>query len=183
MKLRHVLTLLLVLATAFALVGCRDDAAVEDAANTAAAPDARPAPDFTLTALDGSTLSLSALRGDVVLVDFWATWCGPCKYAMPGLQKLHETYGDKGVRVIALSVDQKGVEVVRPFIEANGYTFPVAMADEAVRRAYGGIPSIPTTVVIRPDGTVFEVLVGAHPYEDYEKVALAARGGDTATEQ
>lgn len=187
MKIRSSLLLALLLSGVFALVGCGGDAGDETATTAetetpAATTDARLAPDFTLTALDGTTLTLADMRGDVVLVDFWATWCGPCKVAMPGLQKLHEEYGTKGLRVLAFSVDQKGEAVVRPFIEQNGYTFPVALADEATRRAYGGIQSIPTTVIIRPDGTVYDLMVGAHPYEAYEKAFLAARAGETHTE-
>jgi thiol-disulfide isomerase/thioredoxin len=187
MKIRSSLLFVLLLSGLCGLVGCGGDAGDETATTAetgtpAAKTDARMAPDFTLTALDGTTLHLADMRGDVVLVDFWATWCGPCKIAMPGLQKLHEEYGAQGVRVLALSVDQKGETVVRPFIEQNGYTFAVALADEATRRAYGGIQSIPTTVIIRPDGTVHDMMVGAHPYEAYEKAVLAARAGETHTE-
>ena len=120
-------------------------------------------------------MHLADLRGRVVVVDFWATWCGPCRLVMPSLQKINDTYGGQDVTVIALSVDQKGLAVVEPYIADKGYTFAVAMADQKTRMAYGGISSIPTTFVIGPDGTVQATLVGAHRYEDYEKAVLSAR--------
>ncbi|MBK6899323.1 MAG: TlpA family protein disulfide reductase [bacterium] len=103
------------------------------AAARAAPAAAAGVPDFTVTTLEGKTLRLSELRGQVVVVDYWATWCGPCRIAMPHLQKLHEEYQSQGVTVLALSVDQKGPSVVVPFIRQNGFTFAVAMADERSR--------------------------------------------------
>ena len=176
-----IITLLVLL---LVLAGCKGgeqaetvEVAAEPAAvETAAAPSA----DFTLTALDGSSVSLAEYRGDVVIVDFWATWCGPCRMVMPHLQAIHEEYADKGVRVVALSVDQAGPDTVRKFIEQNGYTFPVAMASRELAEAYGGVASIPTTFIIGPDGAIAHKMVGVHPKAEYlaavEKAKSAAGG-------
>ena len=153
----------------------KSDGRAAAAETTPAAATSKQAPDFELKTLDGGSVHLADLRGRVVVVDFWATWCGPCRLVMPSLQKLHDTYGAQDLTVIALSVDQKGPSVVEPYIADKGYTFDVAMADQKTRMAYGGISSIPTTFVIRPDGSVQATLVGAHRYEDYEQAVLAAR--------
>ncbi len=145
------------------------------AANATQAAAEAGVPDFTVTTLDGKTLRLSDLRGQVVVVDYWATWCGPCRIAMPHLQKLHDTYKSQGVTVLALSVDQKGPAVVKPFIQSNGFTFPVAMADEQAASAFGGFSSIPTTVIVRPDGRVHTTFTGVRSYEEYVTAVQAAR--------
>ncbi len=181
---RHIaLIALLVLLTA--LVGCKDEGTPEAASHEADAPAAEtvaataaPAKsnlDFALTGLNGDSVALADHRGDVVIVDFWATWCGPCRMVMPHLQSIHDELADQGVRVIALSVDRKGPDVVKQFIARHGYTFPVAMANMELVKAYGGVPSIPTTFVMAPDGTISEKMVGVHSKADYLAAVERAR--------
>ncbi len=165
----------------FAGAGCAGNG--EEAAATAgetqavetAAVAVAPSTDFVLNDLTGGELKLADYRGEVVILDFWATWCGPCKMVMPYLQKIHEDYAEEGIRVVALSVDRKGPAVVRQFIDQSGYTFPVAMAGAELQKAYGGIRSIPTTFIIGPDGQVAEQMVGAHPMNDYLAAARRAK--------
>jgi len=175
------LTLLLSLVI---LAGCNDgeQAEVADAAEEAAVTveAAVPSIDFQLTSLDGDALNLADHRGRVVIVDFWATWCGPCRMVMPHLQKIHETYADQDVRVIALSVDRAGPATVKAFIAKNKYTFPVAMADANLVRAYGGVPSIPTTFIIAPDGSIAEKMVGVHSEADYLAAVKKAKSATGA---
>ncbi|MBK7702915.1 MAG: TlpA family protein disulfide reductase [bacterium] len=184
--MKLLLTTLLILAFATTGGGCGEAKAPPAANATQAAAAAAPAaatgvPDFTVTTLEGKTLRLSDLRGQVVVVDYWATWCGPCRIAMPHLQKLHDTYKTQGVTVLALSVDQKGPSVVVPFIRQNGFTFAVAMADERSASAFGNFSSIPTTVIVRPDGRVHTTLTGVHPYEEYVAAVKAARAAAPGT--
>ena len=105
-----------------------------------------------------------------VLVDFWATWCGPCKMAMPHLQEIHEKYGDKGVTIVAVSVDQGGEKVVRQFIQKHGYTFEVVLTDRQIEQKFGGFLGIPTTFIIDPDGLVYKRFTGYQDKSVYQKL-------------
>lgn len=113
-------------------------------------------PDLTLTLLDGGTLRLPDLRGQIVFLNFWATWCVPCLEEMPALQALHETRSDDGVRVIAVTDPTAGQteEEIRGFVQQLDLTLPVALeADAEVYRRFH-VLQIPTTYIIDPTGTV-----------------------------
>lgn len=125
--------------------------------------DAVRAPDFNLTALDGRTVRLSELQGQVVILDFWATWCGPCRMALPHLQDIHDRFSDKGVAVVAVAMDDGGERVVRPFVAKQGLRFPVVLPDDDVVRDYGPLRGFPTTVVIGPDGKIHRRYLGYQP--------------------
>lgn len=132
------------------------------------APEARSdlrgkqALNFELETLGGGTVSLESLRGKVVLVNFWATWCGPCRIEMPMLERVYQEYGDKGLEVVAVSV-QEPREDVEPYIEEYGYTFPVLLdPDGAVGNAYR-TASIPTSIIIDREGTIIHHFVGIRP--------------------
>jgi peroxiredoxin len=118
------------------------------------------APDFTLDDLAGKPVALGSYRGKkVVLLDFWATWCGPCKVALPGLQDLSDRYGERGL--VVLTVDQREKpEQVRSFIERKQYSFGVVLdADGEVSDHYG-VRGIPTSVLIDKQGIVRSIHVG-----------------------
>lgn len=118
-----------------------------------------PAPDFTLTGVDGNQVTLSDLEGQVVVLDFWATWCSPCVEGLPELQALHERYADRGVVVLAINIEEKPEEV-RDFLAGRSYTFPVLLdADAQVTNQYG-VQAIPHHVVIRQDGEIYAVPLG-----------------------
>ncbi len=123
-------------------------------------PDLGRAPDFTVVTLDGDTLRSAELEGQVVVVNFWATWCGPCRLEMPSLQSLHEDRADEGVVVIGLSTDVGSAEPIRAYAEELDITFPVARATNDHRRAFGGIQGIPTTFLIDRTGVVRHRVVG-----------------------
>jgi peroxiredoxin len=113
-----------------------------------------PAPDFVVETLDGDSVRLSDLRGQVVLVNFWATWCLPCRVEMPGFQRVWEDYGDRGFVIVGLSVD-RGVrsDVVR-WVNDRSLTFPIAFAPGAVVRSYGGGSVLPTSILIDREGRI-----------------------------
>lgn len=92
------------------------------------------APDFALTDLDGKTVKLSNFDGNVRIVDFWATWCPPCRKEIPHFQKLHETYGDKGLTIIGISLDQNGAEAVKPFAEQMKMTYTSLIGNPSTLR-------------------------------------------------
>ena len=136
-----------------------------------------PAPDFTLKDIHGAEVQLSSLKGKAVLVDFWATWCGPCRKVMPDLQALSEKYSGK-LEVLAVSLDQDPQSAVPPFADKHGLTFTL-LADSRgpqVAQQWGGIRSIPTSFLVDPDGRVVHRWVGGHARDVYEKEIVKALG-------
>lgn len=129
-----------------------------------------PAPDFAVTDLQGRVVQLSKLRGKVVVVNFWATWCGPCRMEIPGLVKLYDRYREKGLEIVGLSLDNAGPDVVKTFIKEHRIPYPVAMATSEVRRRYGHPRSIPTTYFIDRRGRIAKRQVGYMPENMLEKV-------------
>ena len=113
------------------------------------------APDFTLTALDGTPVSLTDLRGKVVLLNFWATWCPPCKAEMPDLNALHEKYGaEQDFVVVGVNVEEDA-EAVKPFVEQHQLAFPILLdRDSHVTTQLFGVRPLPTTFIIDREGFI-----------------------------
>jgi peroxiredoxin len=132
------------------------------------------APDFTLRDLDGNALSLSGLRGRVVLLDFWATWCGPCRMQMPHLEKLHREFGGRGLVVIGINVAEPP-DLVRRFLDANRFTFTALLDPNRVVAARYQARFIPTTVFIDAEGRVAVVQYGWGNEQDL-RMALKKAG-------
>lgn len=127
---------------------------------TGVGPDLGRVPDYAFIALDGREIRSDDLRGQVVVVNFWATWCGPCKLEMPALQKLHEDRAAEGVVVIGLATDAGRGDAIPGFLAERGIDYPVGRATNAHRSAFGGISAIPTTFIIDRDGVVHHRVVG-----------------------
>ena len=131
-------------------IGCKREAPKEK----------RPlAPDFTLTSVDGKTITLSQLRGKVVLLDFWATWCAPCRLAIPHLNDLYKAYRERGLEIIGLSLDKGSPERVRKFAHNMGIEYAIIMANDDLVTKYG-ISPIPTTYLIDRKGYISNKWVG-----------------------
>ena len=118
------------------------------------------APDFTVQTLAGNEVTLSDLRGQVVLVNFWATWCPPCRLEIPGFQRVYDDYRDKGFTVVGLSTDMGSPDLVRRFVTDVGITYPVGMATEEMRRLYGGVDALPESFLLDKTGHVRKMVAG-----------------------
>jgi len=141
----------------------------------AEAPLAAPvAPNWKLADLDGHAVGSEQLKGKVVILDFWATWCGPCVGEIAGYIELQKKHAAEGLVIVGVSVDQAGPEVVRKFVKAKGINYVVAMADDAVTDAFGGMDAIPTTFLIDRAGRIINRKVGAMPHEEYAKLVEQA---------
>src|SRR5437870_6978121 len=138
----------------------------------APADSVSPAPAFVLRDLDGKTVRFSDFRGRPVVLDFWATWCQPCRASMPHLNALQDRFGQRGLVVLGVSVDDGGPLRVRRFAEHMGVHIRLLMADEHVLDEYGPIRSIPTTFFIDQRGQVVRRVVGYIDPETMESFAL-----------
>lgn len=128
-----------------------------------------PAPDFTLRSVDGGKVSLSDYEGKVVLLDFWATWCRPCRMAIPDLISLQKEYGDDDFVIIGISLDRQPAIVPR-FVEQTGINYPVVYGfGESIAADYGNVASIPTAFIIDRNGCINKRLVGLHPKNELKK--------------
>ena len=112
------------------------------------------APAWKLADLDGKPVSLADFKGKVVILDFWATWCAPCRDEIPGFVDLQKKYADKGLVVIGVSLDEEGAAFVQKFVKQHGVTYPVVLGNQEVAAAYGDSDALPTTFIIDREGKV-----------------------------
>jgi thiol-disulfide isomerase/thioredoxin len=125
------------------------------------------APEFKLITLDAKLLSLTDYKGKVTLLNFWATWCGPCRAEIPDLVELQDKYKDQ-LQIIGLVVDDDDQEAIRKFVEKFRINYPVAIANDALRNNYGGIPALPTSFILDAEGRVVQKHEGLHDPVLYE---------------
>jgi len=131
------------------------------------------APGFSLTSVDGKEISLSDFKGKVVFLNFWATWCPPCRREIPSFIELVEKYKDDDFVVLGVAVDPREFEntdKVKPFIKQMGINYPIVYDTKGISQMYGGIRSIPTTFVINRDGKVVGRIVGSRPKDVFEGI-------------
>jgi len=114
--------------------------------------DRKSAPEFTLTDANGSKVKLADYRGKVVLLNFWATWCGPCQVEIPWFQDFEKQYKSRGFEVLGVSMDEDGWSAVKPYIAEHKLNYRVLLGDDSVSQLYGGLDALPTTFIIDRDG-------------------------------
>jgi peroxiredoxin len=129
----------------------------------AADPEPTPmaAPGWQLPDLEGKSVKLSDFKGKVVVLNFWATWCGPCRQEIPDLVSLQKQYAAQGLVVLGISMDRGGPTRVASFVQKSEINYPVVMGDAKISAAYGDIQVLPTTFIIDRKGNVVDGLIGA----------------------
>jgi peroxiredoxin len=130
--------------------------------------DRRPAPDFLLKDARGTQVKLSDYKGKVVLLNFWATWCGPCKAEIPWFVEFENKYKGSGFAVLGVSMDDDGWKSVRPFVQQRLMNYSVALGDDALAAAFGGIDSLPQTFLLDREGRIAAKYVGLSSKSHYE---------------
>jgi thiol-disulfide isomerase/thioredoxin len=133
-----------------------------------------PAPDFALVSLDGTTMRLSDFRGKAVLLNFWATWCGPCKIEMPWFVDLQKEYGSQGLQIVGVAMDDASKEDIAKFAKEMGVNYPILIGKESVGDAYGGVPALPESFFIGRDGKIVDKIIGLEGKADIEEAIKKA---------
>ena len=175
------------LAAVLLLSGCNSSKPVSAAATGKAemeskgGKESKIAPEFALKDADGKTVRLSDYKGKVVLLDFWATWCGPCKIEIPWFIDFERTYKDKGFAVIGVAMDEEGWTVVKPFISELSINYRILQGTDATASLYGGVDALPTTFLIDRDGKIVATHVGLTGKDDFEDGIKKLMAGKSAS--
>jgi len=127
------------------------------------------APDFTLPQLGGDSLTLSDFKGKVIILNFWATWCPPCRMEIPDFVALYEKYREEGLLVIGVNLDGGDTRVVKQFSEKYSINYPVVLGNDDVSQSYGAIRAIPATFIIGKDGNIREKYIGYQSRATFEE--------------
>ena len=148
--------------------GCSSGPRTVRAASVKPDKDRHAAPDFALKDADGKTVHLSDYRGKVVLLDFWATWCGPCKIEIPWFMDIERKNKDKGFEVLGVSMDDNGWEDVKPFLAELQVNYRVVIGNDDTAKNYGGVDALPTTFLIDREGKIAAIHIGLASRREFE---------------
>ena len=143
------------------------------------------APDFDLQTLDGKNTKLSDFRGKAVLLNFWATWCGPCKIEMPWFVELQKQYGPQGLQIVGVAMDDSSTEDIAKFVKEMDVNYPILLGKESVGQSYGGVGVLPTTFFINRDGKFVAREFGLQSrsvFVDHIKQALSGQSANIRQE-
>jgi peroxiredoxin len=136
------------------------------------------APDFALKDASGASVRLSDYKGKVVLLNFWATWCAPCKAEIPWFADFERNYKARGLAVIGLSLDEDGWKSVRPYMDGKNVNYRIVLGDDSVTRNYGGVESLPETLLIDREGRIAARHIGIAGKSEYENEIVRILGGN-----
>ena len=187
MKFSPFVVLLIAIAIASSLsTGCRKRPAEEAAPSKASSSNInevfnvvkRPgkAPEFSWRDSTGATVSFDAFRGKLVLVNFWATWCGPCKRELPALIELNKEYAARGVKILGVSSDRGAniIDDVRAFVHDSGIPYQVVLSNDDLEEAFGNIRALPTSFLINEEGSIVQTFVGGREKQFFAQAITAA---------
>lgn len=173
--MRQLLTILTTLSLVLFVTACGgEENSDANSSSSTAAPDVRPGkirdvgpkpvPDLTLETMDGETINLAEQKGKTLLINFWATWCAPCREEIPDLKALHSELKSEGLTVIGVALDRQGREVVAPFVKKQSINYPIVIDTDGTAEAeLGPVPGLPTTLLITPDGQITKRILGVFP--------------------
>ena len=126
------------------------------------------APEFSLRDQDGHVVHLADYKGKVVLIDFWATWCGPCNIEIPWFRQFESKYKDRGFEVLGVSMDETGWKAVKPFAERKKMNYRIVLGDDRTGDLYGGIQALPTAFIIDREGRIASIHIGLSEKKDFQ---------------
>lgn len=142
----------------------------------------KPAPDFELATLDGKKVHLSDFKGKAVLLNFWATWCAPCKIEMPWFVELQKQYGPQGLQIIGVALDSEAPDI-KKFADGVGVNYIILMGDDHIGNTYGGVQGLPATFYIGRDGKMVSRVFGLASHREIEdSIRAALNQGEPAGE-
>jgi len=130
----------------------------------------KKAPDFSLQDINNNTIALSNYEGEVIILNFFATWCAPCRIEIPDFIELANEYSDRDFAIIGISLDRGNIDTVRDFVDKYNINYPILFDDGIVSNTYGPIHSIPTTFIIDKKGNIVQTIIGSRRKDFFEDV-------------
>jgi peroxiredoxin len=161
-----------VVAILLSFAGCSKSGGSAEPKNLTSKNERKAAPGFLLKDANGATVNLADYKGKVVLVNFWATWCGPCKVEIPWFIEFQQQYKDRDFTVLGVSMDDDGWKSVTPYVSEHKINYPIVIGNDQVSQLYGGVDSLPTSFIVDRSGRIAATHVGLVDRSDYQNEIL-----------
>jgi thiol-disulfide isomerase/thioredoxin len=159
----------------------KEDAPPAPKVSAADLPALGDAPKWQLKDLEGKLVSSEQLKGKVVVVDFWGTWCAPCRAEIPGYIAMQRKYGKDGLAIVGVTVNDPDPAAVKVFAAKNGMNYLIVTGDEDIQKAFGGLEAVPTTFLIDRTGKIRHRKIGVEEHKSYEQKVIAILGDNPAS--